>query len=386
MAAALSVAAGSASATSLATTRSVPGTAHPTIAPIPVAVFGADDRRTPPRRLKGVADQIGLFFSNTARTVCTAFCVAPRVVATAAHCLAQKEGKPAHLSEFMFARGYDRRREFVHVEGFTTSSTAQSVLTGEFHHRIKPPIDAAHDWALVRLSSDACPHGGIPVTPLSTDDVIAASDAGRIFQLSYHRDWTQWRVAYSKPCFVSRDFNTVQWSTIAPDFMDADQMIFHQCDTGGASSGSPMLMTGPRGVSVVGINVGTYVQAKVLSEHGKVTMREQAETVANTAVSARAFAGRITTFRGAAILASGDPIRQLQRQLAAQNFYRARIDGSYGPILRAAIQGYERTNKLPVMGVPTVALLHRLTMQAQTGFGRIAPTSAHQHTPAPTNQ
>ncbi|MEZ5857344.1 MAG: trypsin-like peptidase domain-containing protein, partial [Hyphomicrobiaceae bacterium] len=283
----------------------------------PIAVFGTDDRTAVPRRYQAIAERIGLFFSNPARTVCTAFCVAPNIVATAAHCLAQPGGAPARVADFMFARGYDKRREFTRIEGFTTGSTSQSIMSGQFHHRVKPPIDATHDWALVRLSRNACPDGGFAVTPKTVDELMTAARYKRIFQISYHRDWTQWRAAYSAPCQVQRNFNGISWSTIEPDFMDADKMILHQCDTGGASSGSPILMEGAGGISVVGINVGTYVQAKILTDKGKVTLRERAETVANTAVNAIAFADGIEQLRKAAILASGKPIRDLQLRLAA---------------------------------------------------------------------
>ncbi len=344
----------------------------------PVAVFGTDDRVDVPRRYQGAAERIGLFFSNPARTVCTAFCVAPNVIATAAHCLAEPGGKPARIGEFMFARGYDRRREFTRIEGFTTGSTPQSVMSGQFHHRVKPPIDATHDWALVRLSRNACPDGGFTVTPMSVDDLIVASQNQRIFQISYHRDWTQWRAAYSSPCQVQRSFNGIKWSTIEPDFLDADKMILHQCDTGGASSGSPLLIEGREGFTVVGINVGTYVQAKILTDNGKVTQRDRAETVANTAVNAIAFIDGIERLRRASILATGNPIRELQQRLAARNYYTARIDGSYGPMLREAIEGYERNSRMPITGLPTVDLLRHLEAQAQGGLGRVAPSSSHR--------
>ena len=126
------------------------------------------------------------------------------------------------------------------------------------------------------------------------------------------------------------------------------------------------------------------MQAKILTDQGKVTLRERAETVANTAVSARAFADRIKYFDAAAILASGNAIRRLQRHLAARNLYRDRIDGSYGPQLRAAIQGYERQTRLPVVGLPTVDLLRRIETQASGGLGRVAPSSATQPATART--
>jgi protease YdgD len=346
-----------------------------------VAVFGTDEREAVPQRYAKLGESIGLFFSNQARTVCTAFCVAPSIIATAAHCLAQPGGKPAPLDQFMFARGYDRLREFARIEGHANGSTAQSVMSGDFRHRVRPPIDAANDWALVRLNRPACSANGLKVTPTPVEEIMAQAKAGRVFQLSYHRDWTQWRLAYSRPCHVAREFNGARWPSIAPDFLSADQMILHHCDTGGASSGSPMLLEGRDGVTVVGINVGTYVQSKVISDRGQVTAREKAETVANTAVSAAVFAGHIQYLKAATILASGQPIRDLQERLFARRFYVARIDGTYGPMLRAAIEGFERASRLPVTGLATVELLRRLDDPVSGGLGRIAPSSAP---PGPT--
>ncbi|MGD9803820.1 MAG: trypsin-like peptidase domain-containing protein [Hyphomicrobiaceae bacterium] len=340
-----------------------------------VAIFGTDDRVAAPSRYAKAAESIGLFFSNQSRTVCTAFCVASNIVATAAHCLSQPDGTPARLADFMFARGYDRLRDYARIEGYETGSSPQSIIMGDFQHRIRPPIDAANDWALVRLNKPVCKDGGLQVTPMTSAQVATEARAGRIFQLSYHRDWTQWRLAYSRPCSVARNFKSVPWTSIAPDFLNAEKMLLHHCDTGGASSGSPLLIDRDGAVSVIGINVGTYVQSKILTEGGQVTLREKAETVANTAVNAGVFAGRIELLSGATILSSGEPLRDLQRRLTEQRLYQARIDGSYGPILRAAIEGYERQRRMPVTGLATHDLLSRLNREA-TGLGQVSPTSA----------
>ncbi len=355
-----------------------PRSTKPVVPILPVeriAVFGTDDRLPVPDRYSRLAENVGLFFSNQSRTVCTAFCVAPNIIATAAHCLAQPGGAPARLSDFMFARGYDRLRDYARIEGHATGSTGQSMIVGDFQHRVRPPIDAANDWALIRLNRPACPGGGIPVAPASSAQINGEASAGRVFQLSYHRDWTQWRLAYSRPCSVARDFKGIPWSTIAPDFLNADQMLLHHCDTGGASSGSPLLLERAGVVSVIGINVGTYVQSKILTEGGQVTLREKAETVANTAVNAGVFAGRIELLRNASILASGQPLRDLQQRLSEQRLYQARVDGSYGPMLRTAIESYERQSRLPVTGLATHDLLNRLNREAR-GLGQVSPSSA----------
>jgi protease YdgD len=210
---------------------------------------------------------------------------------------------------------------------------------------------------------------------MTAEQTASEARAGRVFQLSYHRDWTQWRLAYSRPCSIARNFKSVPWTSIAPDFLNADKMLLHHCDTGGASSGSPLLVDRGGTVSVIGINVGTYVQSKILTEGGQVTLREKAETVANTAVNAGVFSGRIELLRDANLLASGDPLRDLQRRLSEQRLYQSRIDGSYGPVLRAAIEGYERQRRMPITGLATHELLLRLNREA-TGLGQVSPTSA----------
>lgn len=340
-----------------------PGSVHrPESAVHRVAVFGSDDRQPVPQKYDAVAQAIGILFNNRTRTVCTAFCVSDTVVATAAHCFANfATGQPNRTADFVFARNYDRNKDLVRVEGFASRSAAQNVVTGDFALRVRPPIDAAHDWALMRLARPACTKHELALRVFAPADLIAQAHAGHVFQISYHRDFTQWKPAYSKPCGVARDFDNAEWSTIAPDFLEAERMILHTCDTGGASSGSPLLVDTADGPVVAGINVGTYVQSRVVMQNGRMTHRQRAETVANTAVNAIAFADRVDALRNAHILASGTPMKTLQERLRRHQFYRGRIDGTYGPVLRTAIEAYEKANTLPVTGLATQGLLLRLS-------------------------
>lgn len=330
-----------------------------------IAVFGKDDRQPVPPKYDAVSQAVGVLFNNRTRTVCSAFCVGANIIATAAHCLAGPAGagRMAAATEYMFARNYGRSRDLVRVEGAATRSSAQNVLTGDFQLRVRPPIDAAHDWALVRLSKPACARRELAVRTFPTAALIEEARAGRVFQVSYHRDYTQWKPAYSASCSVARDFENADWSTIAPDFLEAERMIMHTCDTGGASSGSPLLLDTATGPVVVGINVGTYVQSKVVMQDGQITHRQRAETVANTAVNAEAFADKIDLLRSALILTTGAPLRDLQERLQQHKLYSGRIDGTYGPALRAAIESYERANTLPITGLATQGLLLRLASE-----------------------
>jgi protease YdgD len=347
-------------------------TARPPI--VPVAVFGEDERTAVPAHLAWVAERIGLLFNNNLRTVCTAFCVADNVVATAAHCVARGHTGHVRYADYRFGRHYDRGRELVQIEGAATGAAAQHIMSGDFRLKVRPPIDAAFDWALIRVPRNTCPAKSLTLKSMPSAEIIAESKAGRVFQISYHRDLSPWRALWSKPCTVARDFAEVKWSAIAPDFIAAEQMLLHTCDTGGASSGSPLLLEADGTVVVVGLNVGTYVQSRIVTQKGQPVVRQQAETVANTAVNIGAFASQVERFRTAQILATSAAIRDLQERLRDQSLYTGRIDGSYGPHLKTAIEAYEQASRLPITGLPTPALVQRLAQDAERS-GQVAPST-----------
>ena len=226
-----------------------------------------------------------------------------------------------------------------------------------------PPIDATKDWAFIRLSRPVCSKGGFDIEPMPVEQVIREALAGRVFQLSYHKDFKQWQPAYSKPCQVERTFGTVGWNTIAPDFNAPEHLLLHTCDTGGASSGSPLLIETPQGPKVIGINVGTYVQSKGTAPHQLATTKGMGEAIANTAVSATVFAGTLKTFRTAHILGAVEPMKELQERLKAAGHYTGPIDGTYGPALKMAIMAFEASARVPQTGMASEDVLSRLRLQ-----------------------
>lgn len=327
----------------------------------PVAIFGTDDRIALPPQFKDVQEKMGLLFNLRARTVCTAFCVAPDIIATAGHCLHRTAGEsPPRLADFWFARNYEVLRDYTRLAGHANGTAAQYVMSGAMRLNVRPPIDATRDWALVRLAKAACSKGVLPVKAMPTEQVLNEATAKRVFQVAYHRDFTPWRLAYSKPCAVERNFAEADWATIAKDFADPGQLLLHTCDTGGASSGSPLLLETPTGPEVIGINVGSYIQSKIVMQNGKVTKRLKADTVANTGVSALAFAAKLDLFRQAVILTTPAQLRELQAALKQRQFYDGQVNGVYAPELRVGIEAYERAQGLTVTGLATQALLKRL--------------------------
>ena len=327
----------------------------------PVAVFGTDDRRPLPGKYNEVREKLGLLFSVRGRSVCTAFCVAKDVVATAGHCLLKIGGeRTPRIGDFWFLRNYDAVRDVAHIAGHGNGTAALNVMLGSMSLSIRPPIQATKDWALVRLARPACSKGVLPIRVLPLDQIVKEAEAKRVFQISYHRDYIPWKLAYGRPCGVRKKFETADWSTISQDFSEAEKLILHTCDTGGASSGSPLLLDTEEGPEVIGINVGTYVQSKVLMQEGKVMKRLKADAVANTGVASAAFAEQLETFREAVVLTSPAQVRELQTLLHGRGLFGGKADGTYSAELRSAIEAFEAAQGLKVTGLATLTLLKRL--------------------------
>jgi hypothetical protein len=327
-----------------------------------VAVFGTDDRASLPPDRSTLRSSIGLLYEGRTHSVCTAFCVGDDIIATAGHCLFRTAGeRPPKLQGFSFrlqpltGAGASSR-----ISGSDRKAESQHVIAGSLQLRVNPPIDAAYDWALLRMREPICKGHALPISRHPEGELIKLSAAQRVYQVSYHRDFGNWELAYGAPCPIRRSFGGADWSAISKDFVDARHVILHTCDTGGASSGSPMLIDGPAGPEVIGINVGTYMQAKVLTQRGEVVHRYKSEMVANTAVGASAFRPALEALSRADIIATRPEIKELQRLLSVQGHDSGVPDGIYGGKLNAAIRAFERAEGRNETGLATISLLKRL--------------------------
>jgi peptidoglycan hydrolase-like protein with peptidoglycan-binding domain len=112
---------------------------------------------------------------------------------------------------------------------------------------------------------------------------------------------------------------------------------------------------------VVAINVGTYVQTRMLLDRGKVVRRYKSDSIANTAVSVTAFIPAMDVFSRARILERPDKIRALQAGLKSQGLYGGQIDGTFGPETRQAIQAFVGNPASEAAGLPTADLLATVT-------------------------
>jgi protease YdgD len=336
---------------------------QPSLMPLkPVAVFGEDDRVMLPPDLERAAEGVGLLFNRRTGAVCTAFCLADSVIATAAHCLYRPTGTIApRLGDVWFARGYDRVRDFARIQGHDRAAAAQSVIAGTERVSTDPPITATRDWALVRMSRPVCAGRSLPAVAMDRAGIAAAAEAGRLFQLAYHRDFQQWRPAYSKPCALWKPAEPAAVDDALKEFAEPEHLMLHTCDTGGGSSGSPLLVREPGGrIVVAGLNVGTYVQARSLLQNGEFVRRLEPEVVANSSIASVAFVGRVAALQSARVLATRDGVRALQAALSRQGHYAGPIDGSFTAAVRSAIERYEASAALTISGIASQALLERL--------------------------
>ena len=323
------------------------------------AVFGADDRRPLPAHLKWLDDSVGLVTSDVERTLCTGFCVGRRTVATAAHCLFRTAGeRRSNLASFRFVVGAPGTRRLAGITGKTTGAVPQHVMAGSTELSVTPPIDATRDWALMRLAEPVCAGHSLVVDKTAPIRVNRLAARGRLWNVGFHGDLKNWRLTAARNCDVTTRVTEPARKQMARDFSDISALVLHECDTGLASSGSPVLAIGPDDrVRVVAINVGTYQQTRYLVTRGSVTRRFKPATVANTAVAGAAFADQVLAFTRADILTTPAQMRLLQGALNRGEFNAGPADGIYGPRTRSAVIAFERAINRPAMGLATRQLL-----------------------------
>ena len=324
-----------------------------------------------PRSLRELTSKIGVLVNSRTHSVCTAFCVGPDTIVTAAHCLFRAGGQqPPNLADITFRPGDERTR--THLASTKEGALEPNVLAGSTHLNVRPPIDTTRDWALVRLARSSCKTGALKIGQRTVPEIMQLATTGKVYNVAYHLDLPNRHPMLANRCDVKRSFGVADWPTIAHDFVDADRLLLHTCDTGPASSGSPLLINGPNGPEVVGINVGTYVRSRVVL-NGKVRHRFEPNDVANTGVSAEAFGPALAALITGEMLSSANDIRALQERLMARGHFKGRPDGKRGDELKDAIESFERASAMPVTGLATRHLLQVLAGESDVVTGKTLP-------------
>lgn len=334
---------------------------HDLASPVqPVAIFDADDRRPLSERYRYLRERIGVLVHIATQSVCTAFCVAPDVVATASHCVVGTVSEPVDTPAQLRFRRDTAIGPGIPIQGADDEAKRHYIMTGAPRLNTRPPINATSDWAFLRLARTACPAGGLRLSSRSATDIAADAAAGRIYHVAYHRDLAHWKLAVARPCALVAPSKSGALEQLSQDFERAEDLLLHTCDTEAASSGSPLLVDREDGPEVVGINVGTYVRSRVITHDGQIVQRLDSEVISNTALRAAPLLAPLDAFTRGQILTSASEIGQLQAHLSTQGLEAGPRDGRLGPLTRKAIETYETRVGLPVTGLATRSLLDRL--------------------------
>ena len=270
-----------------------------TAAPTDAAVFGSDDRAELTSDPQNLKRKIGTLSSSKTGAFCTAFCVAPDVIATASHCLyGTAESAQSSLRGLTFKTADQKSQAGTRLAA--SSSSAPIVMAGTTRLAVTPPIGAVNDWAIVRLEAPVCGANVLSFSAMPRSQIDAAAARGNIYQVAAHADLPDMNLRRGGPCAVQWSFPSVDTETIARDFAAPQAILFHTCDTGGGSSGSPMLIDTLRGPEVVGINVGTYILSRAVTTAGTNDTQSTSVPIANTAISVAPAALALARLSGAA--------------------------------------------------------------------------------------
>ena len=324
----------------------------------PIAMFGGDERR-PLDMHSSLRRFIGRLRQADTGSVCSAFCIATNVVATAGHCV-QSVLDGGGLDALRFAIDADRETTGARIAGAGEGRAPFNVLTGASELRTRPPTNAVSDWAFLRLERPACRAGGLKLTTLPTDELARRSRERRVYHVSYHRDVADWRLMIARPCRVVTNLPQQISALLEQDFDDPRNLLLHDCDTGAASSGSPLLTDGDNGPEVVGINIGTYVRSRVVTHDGEVVQRLASEPIANTALLAASLDRRLAAFIATDVTTRRAAIARMQSRLRAIGLYDGAVDGTFGLATRGAIMAFERGLGETETGLPSHRVLKQL--------------------------
>lgn len=312
------------------------GTSH-------AAVFGNDSRRPLDATTSALAAKIGTLSSQKTGLVCTAFCVAPDMIATASHCMfGTAASRGPRLSDIRFNLGGGSNRTTA-LAGAQSLSQDQTVISGTQRLAVAPPIGAAQDWAVARLESPVCSAGGIRLTDRSEAEINAAAARGEIYQVAVHDDLPGQTLRVSRPCAVRKDFPNVSRAALARDFMALDQIVFHDCDTGGGSSGSPLLIDTASGPEAVAMNVGTYVMARTVPSSrvpNDTLAPANNEALANTAITLRDLRDAMPTLSERDTLTNQTEILRIKSRLQSAGFYHGALNSDVTADVRAAVHRF----------------------------------------------
>lgn len=337
-------------------------------APAQAEVIGKDGRVNVPPRLSEIARGVGLLYNAPAEFACTAFCLAPDIIATSAHCLLRKRGHngPVKLADFRFSPDGPFSSGAVDRLDLKLVSDEQprlSFLAGA--SRGGAAISQqAQDFAIARLSAPSCEGRALELAQPTRKQIARAAQENSLFMIGYHGDRLLIEKWYSPDCAVRSRNSRYFLASQRREMRRAPFLLAHTCDMSEGASGAPIFMQTAQGPRVIAINSGSVGHVEYRQgANGK--QRVIARRSTNLAVLVSAFAASLPRFIAEHLLADEAEFRALQRALKARGLYTRAIDGIYGRGTRSAILAREKEQGLAPLGLPTRELLEGLRGHAR---------------------
>lgn len=340
-------------------------------APAQAEVIGKDGRVNVPPRLSEIARGVGLLYNAPAEFACTAFCLAPDIIATSAHCLLRKRGHngPVKLADFRFSPDGPFSSGAVDRLDLKLVSDEQprlSFLAGA--SRGGAAISQqAQDFAIARLSAPSCEGRALELAQPTRKQIARAAQENSLFMIGYHGDRLLIEKWYSPDCAVRSRNSRYFLASQRREMRRAPFLLAHTCDMSEGASGAPIFMQTAQGPRVIAINSGSVGHVEYRQgANGK--QRVIARRSTNLAVLVSAFAASLPRFIAEHLLADEAEFRALQRALKARGLYTRAIDGIYGRGTRSAILAREKEQGLAPLGLPTRELLEGLRRDMREEF------------------
>jgi tetratricopeptide (TPR) repeat protein len=322
-----------------------------------IGIFGKDTRRKPPDKYSELMNSVGQLEMRLgrSRTLCTTFCVADSVVATAAHCLFGPQARN-RLTASSIAIGQGANRRVSAIAGGTEERMEWSVVSGTTSTTSAAPYNSAHDWALVRLAVPICKGRTVKLSgKRDGSGVWPRMPESEMFILAYHADTGASSLKVSDDCMssdVPLEPDLARWIHAASS-VSSDDLLLHRCDISRGASGSPVFLGTAIGPAVVGLNV---VAEGIRTGRGQRQEWDK-RVSANRSILTSAFESQIALLRDTPEPVSKDELKSVQSMLKEAGYYKGEITGVYGRETRQAVLDLERAHDQPATGRPSAKLV-----------------------------
>ncbi|GAA6211486.1 hypothetical protein NBRC116602_12270 [Hyphomicrobiales bacterium 4NK60-0047b] len=342
-----------------------------------IAVLGKDNRISLPKKHQALAAGIGILGQPGKKGWrCTAFCVAPNIIATNAHCIVRNPtmGKRLNLAKTIFILpalsksplNHKYKPRISYPEYVHQKMPGLSVFSGNY-------AEARHlnsqkqDWAFTKLIHSVCRGRTLDFKNSKLKEIKKAAKKNDVFMIGYHGDKDMSERLYSNKCRIrSRNNKTFFMKKQRRQMTREALLLPHTCDAFKGSSGSPIFLKTGNNYKVIGINLGSlkYEHFRIRRNRytGKIISRKKLKTgkETNIAIQPKIFIEGLKRFQKETLLTNLQQFREFQKGLKLLNFYRGKIDGHFGKQTKRAIYAFEKKMNLAPIGLPTKELLEKL--------------------------